>query len=267
MNALIVAAGLGTRLKPYTDTMPKALVPVAGKPMLQHRLEAMERIGCGCVVINVHHFAEQIIDWVEAHRSSYSFDIRISDERQQLLNTGGAVRQALALFDDDEPVLVHNVDIFSNIDLRAFYDAHRRSGADASLLVSERTTKRYLLFEASAAVRAEESSSVPSDAGENALVPSGIVPSVAAMPLVGWKNVATGERKGSDGIPYAFAGIHVVEPRLRPALDAFGEAFSIIDFYLAALADHTVCGLKAPDAFRLVDAGKPESLSDAAQLL
>lgn len=256
MNALIVAAGLGTRLKPYTDTMPKALVPVAGKPMLQHRLEALERIGCRCAVINVHHFAEQIMEWVEEHRNDYSFDIRISDERQQLLNTGGAVRQALTLFDDDEPVLVHNVDIFSNIDLRAFYDAHRCGGADASLLVSERTTKRYLLFDVPVSCATE----VPTPtAADDSLLSS-------SMPLVGWKNIATGERKGHEGVPYAFAGIHVIEPRLRTALDAFGETFSIIDFYLAALADHSICGLKAPGTFRLVDAGKPDSLSEAAEL-
>ena len=167
MQAMIFAAGLGTRLKPLTDTKPKALVEVGGKPLLWHVIHRLRQAGFGRIVINVHHFASQIVDYVHAH-DDFGLDIRISNEQETLLDTGGGIRHAASLFDADSPVLIHNVDILSSVDLKQLYEA--AGDADAALLVSERTTKRYLLFDADDA-------------------------------LCGWTNVESGELKGpvADG--------------------------------------------------------------------
>lgn len=245
MNALIVAAGLGTRLKPYTDTLPKALVPVAGRPMLEHRIVALRDAGVRQIVVNVHHFAEQIIDYVATH--DFGIEVLISDERSLLLDTGGAVRRALPLCADAEaPLLIHNVDIFSNADLPSFCAAHRTSGADASLLVSERPSSRQLLF-------------TPDDR------------------LVGWLNRATGQIKSPfesvragqlEGLRQrAFAGIHILSPSLSADIGSQPEVFSIIDYYLAAAARFDIRAIQAPPTFRLVDAGKPDALPLAAELV
>ena len=150
MNALIFAAGLGTRLKPLTDTMPKALVPVSGKPLLHHLIDrlksSVDDAGQLSVVCNIHHFGQQIIDYAAAN-DNFGIDIQFSDERELLLETGGGMKRALPLFRNSDPVLVHNVDILSNIDLRQFYKSHSAStDAVATMLVSQRDTKRYLLF-------------------------------------------------------------------------------------------------------------------------
>ena len=129
-NAMIFAAGLGTRLKPYTDHCPKAMVEVEGQPMIAHQLTKLRKAGFTRVVINVHHYAEQIIDYVNAN-NGFGLDIAFSDERGQLLDTGGGIRKALPLFAPDNPVLVHNVDIFSNADLATLYENHTSNGADA----------------------------------------------------------------------------------------------------------------------------------------
>ena len=134
-QAMIFAAGLGTRLKPLTDTMPKALVPVGGEPLLWHVVMKLKAAGYGHIVVNVHHFAQQIIDYLQAN-GNFGLDIRISDETSGLLETGGGIKKALPLFDANEPILIHNVDILSNLDLALL-------SADAPLLVvSQRPTKR-----------------------------------------------------------------------------------------------------------------------------
>lgn len=159
MNALIFAAGLGTRLKPLTDTMPKAMVPVNGKPLVQILIEKLKSIGVTEIVINVHHFARQIIDFVEAN-DSFGINIKFSDETDMLLETGGGLKKAARLFSNDKPILVHNVDILSNADLLSLYI----NATSTTLLVSQRNTQRYLLF----------------DQDDR---------------LVGWTNIATGEVK------------------------------------------------------------------------
>ena len=145
MNALILAAGLGTRLKPLTDTMPKALVPVNGKPLLLLLIERLKSAGFDNLVINVHHFSNQIIDYLN-EQHYLGMNISISDETDKLLDTGGAIKKAATLFHDDNPFIVHNVDIFHNIDLKKLYDRYAHA-ADAVLVVSDRDTTRYLLFE------------------------------------------------------------------------------------------------------------------------
>ena len=223
---MIFAAGLGTRLKPLTDTMPKALVRVGDKPLLWHVLMKLRAAGIERIVINVHHFAQQIVDYIGANQS-FGLDIRFSDETGGLLETGGGIKKALPLFNPSEPILIHNVDILSNLDLGAL-------PVDAPLLVvSRRQTKRYLQFDDS-------------------------------MRLVGWKNVETGEVKGREAQSMAFSGIHVFHPSLAPLLADWPDRFPIMDFYLKACSDHLIRGYEAPN-LRLLDVGKLDTL-EAAEL-
>lgn len=251
MNAMIFAAGLGTRLKPYTDHCPKAMVEVAGRPMIAHQLEKLREAGFQRVVVNVHHYAQQIVDYVNAHEG-FGLDVAFSDETGKLLDTGGGIRHALPLFDRSHPVLIHNVDVFSNADLEALYTAHIDGRADASLLVSERDTSRYFVF----------------DSKDN---------------LVAWKNMQTGEvRTANDRLRSvmehltaedelyrlrAFSGIHVISPTLFPLMEKAGEIFSITNFYWQhSMQCHIRC-IEAPQSFKWVDAGKPEALARAAEIV
>jgi NDP-sugar pyrophosphorylase family protein len=220
-QAMIFAAGLGTRLKPLTDTMPKALVPVGGQPLLWHVIMKLKKSGYERIVVNVHHFADQIIDYLRLN-DNFGLDIRISDEREQLLETGGGIKKALPLFDLSEPILIHNVDILSNLDLNQL-------PTDAPVLVvSQRQTKRYLQFD-------------------------------DEQRLVGWKNIETGEVKGREGHSLAFSGIHVFHPSLVPLLSEWPDRFPIMDFYLSACATHLIKGFEAID-LRLMDVGKMDTL-------
>lgn len=236
MKALIFAAGLGTRLKPLTDTRPKALVETNGEPLLAHLLRKLSHSGYTEVVINVHHFGEQIIRYVDTHTVE-GMDIRISDERDELLDTGGGIRRAGTLFTDDgSPFLVHNVDIFSNLDLQQFHLQHP-TDEGATLLVSERKTSRYLLFH-------------PSD-----------------NRLMGWTNVQTGEVKSpypalrvEECRMYAFAGIHLFSPSLLPLMREWPARFSIIDFYLSVANRVPIIGAPKAD-LKLIDVGRPETLA------
>ena len=230
---MIFAAGLGTRLKPYTDNCPKAMVEVGGLPMIAHQLLRLREAGFRRVVINVHHYASQIIDYVTAN-DGFGLDVAFSDERGQLLDTGGGIRKALPLFDADSPVLIHNVDIFSNADLAALYRSHQESKADATLLVSQRNTSRYLVFD-------------------------------DAWRLVAWKNIHTGEvRTAYEELEQALAplGADIAQHRLRSA----EEVFSITNDYWQHAADYHIRGAEAPADFCWVDAGKPEALSQAAEI-
>ncbi len=231
-KAMVFAAGLGTRLKPLTDTMPKALVPIGGRPLLAHVLDKLRGAGFTDVVINVHHFADQIESWCQGRPG-----LRLSDERRELLDTGGGIRHARALLGDAPRFLVHNVDILSNVDLEAFW--RQGEGHDATLLVSERQTQRYLLFDP------------------------------ATMRLVGWTNVATGQVKSpfpdlrpADCRMLAFAGIHQMSTALLPLMDQWPERFGIIDFYLAVCRDRDIRGYVQP-SLRLLDVGKIDVLGDA----
>ncbi|MGM9705143.1 MAG: nucleotidyltransferase family protein [Prevotella sp.] len=234
MQAMIFAAGLGTRLRPLTDTMPKALVEVCGEPLLSHVVHRLKDCGANRIVVNVHHFSEQIISYLSDH--DFGLDISISDESGKLLDTGGGIKKALPLFDNSHPILIHNVDILSNVDLRRFYDNH--GAADAQLLVSSRKTKRYLLFDDD-------------------------------MRLVGWTNIETGEVKSPyAGLNpahcrmFAFSGIHTFSPRLAALMSAFGDKFGIIDFYLGVCHKSDIRGHVAED-LRIMDVGKAETLADA----
>lgn len=244
MNALIFAAGLGTRLKPLTDTMPKAMVPINGKPLIQILIEKLKGIGVTEIVVNVHHFAQQIIDFVESH-SSFGVTIKFSDETAMLLETGGGLKQAARLFTNDEPILVHNVDILSNADLLSLYER----SASTTMLVSQRTTRRYLLFD-------------------------------RANRLVGWTNIATGEIKSpypeikaleqdyqlsvleAQFQKYAYSGIQVFHPSLLPLMDSWQGKFSIIDFYLSICHQIDICCHFDPQ-LQLLDVGKLDTIAQA----
>ncbi len=236
-QAMIFAAGLGTRLKPLTDTMPKALVPVNGRPLLEHILLKLKASGYERVVINVHHFADQIIDYVARH-ADMGLDIRISDERSALLETGGGLKHARPLFDADAPILIHNVDILSDADLHALWQqACEQRSAVLAISRRESASGRYLLF-------AED------------------------QRLVGWTNTRTGEVRSpypdalqQSRLQAPFAGIHAFHPDLFPLMDAWPDRFSIIDFYLDICREHPVCGHLAD--FRLMDVGKLDSLAQA----
>lgn len=243
---MILAAGLGTRLKPLTDTMPKALVPVGGKPLLDLNIRKLQAQGYDRFVVNIHHFAQQIVDYVA--QQDYAPLVRFSDETEALLETGGGLKKAAPLFVDDEPVLIHNVDILDNVDYDWFSRQHQ-ADEDAVLLVSRRKTKRYLLFD-------------------------------NAMRLMGWKNVETGEVKSpyeyirrtglsQHGEPlnmFAFSGIHSFSPRLFPLMDRFPDRFSIIDFYLSVCHRSHIVGL-VKDDLKVLDVGKLDSLHEAEQFL
>ena len=228
---MIFAAGLGTRLKPITDHMPKAMVSVGGEPLIKHVIEKLKSAGTERIVVNVHHFATQITDYLKEN-NNFNTDIRISDESDNL-------------FDKEYPILIHNVDILSNVDLKRFYEAGisnsnmESTTVDAVLLVSERKTKRYLLFDNS-------------------------------MRLVGWTNIETGEVRSpypnlnpKDCKMYAFAGIHTISPRLFEMMDEdFPDKFGIIDFYLKACKSHIIKGYVKED-LKLLDVGKLDTLKEA----
>jgi len=233
MKAFVFAAGMGTRLKPLTDTMPKALVPVVGErisadgePMIDVVMARLRSQGFDRFVVNVHHFAEQIIDHFKDDEK-----VEISDERDLLRDTGGAVRHAFNQgIDLGERFLVHNVDIASNVDLQAMVGTARED-ALAILLVSERETSRYLLFD-------------------------------DEMRLVGWTNVKTGEVKSPyDDIDVekchkrAFAGIHLISDKVEPLMKDWPEVFSIVDFYLSVCKDWKIYGYEQ-QGLQVKDMGK-----------
>lgn len=256
MQSMIFAAGLGTRLKPLTDRIPKALVRVGGKPLIEYVLKNLVAAGSKRIVVNVHHFANQIIEYLQ--QNDFGVDIRVSDETEMLLDTGGGIKNAAPFFNTSEPVLIHNVDILSNVDLRALYnyacEAEIEQKVDAVLLVSLRKTKRYLIFNKD-------------------------------MRLVGWTNVDTGEVKSPYETlheltftqPYdnnnvtneqygytlfAFSGIHVIGNKVFEAMNEYSAKFPIMDFYLQYAKDLHFVG-KVKNNLKLMDVGKLDTLTEA----
>ena len=239
MNAIILAAGLGTRLRPLTDDRPKALVEVAGVPMLEHQIKKLRAAGFKRIVVNVHYMAQQIVDFL-AEKDNFGIEILVSDESNLLLDTGGGIARAAAMLGSNEPVLVHNVDVFSSVDLAGLY--RRAMDCDALLLVQERESSRMLYF------------------GDD-------------MRLAGWKNMKTGEKKSpfegfceGDYSPYAFSGIHVLGSGLMRRMPA-GEAFPLIPFYLSQAGSLNIKGELFPSSGSWVDAGRVGDLGRAAEIV
>jgi len=239
MKAMILCAGLGTRLKPWTLEHPKALVPVGGVPMLQRVADRLFDMGFDDLTINVHHFASQIEDYVNAGSLSAS-KLHISDETECLLDTGGGILNAERfLSSDDEPFLVHNVDILSDADLRSLFDYHKNSDNDVTLLVSDRKSDRKLIFDLN-------------------------------MNLKGWLNKKTGENRPSNLViseedrELSFSGIYVMSPIVFGMMRRHGfyGKFSIMDFLLGCFADVKIGGI-CQNRLSIIDIGKPETLKSA----
>ena len=236
IQAFIPAAGLGTRLKPLTDQRPKALVEVDGKPLLELLIEKLSAMGASPIVINVHHFGEQIVEYIESMH--WNSEIRISDERELLLDTGGGLKRAEKLLEKDLPALIHNVDVIEHINLEAMYAQHIDNKDIATLAVSERDTSRYLLFDPS-------------------------------HHLAGWHNRNTEEylwvkEARKDAKHLAFSGIALVEPQLLDLMPEADRPYPIIPAYLEIAKHHTISSFEHSKEDWL-DVGKPETLAIAAQ--
>jgi N-acetyl-alpha-D-muramate 1-phosphate uridylyltransferase len=213
MKAMILAAGLGTRLKPFTDSHPKALYVSGGKTMLEHAVNHLKSAEIREVIINVHHFANQIIDFIQLH-DNFGLSITISDETGDLLETGGGLKKAAWFFENCDGVLVRNVDILSDLDLNRMAEFHLNSGSLATLAVRKRETSRYFLFD-------------------------------NAMNLFGWENQKTGERRLSRNtetfMALAFSGIQILDPGIFPKISEKGK-FSLTDLYLRLAKTYPISG-------------------------
>ena len=251
MRAMIFAAGLGTRLKPLTDTLPKALVPLAGKTLLQWQIERLKAAGITDIVVNVHHFPDMIINYLREN-DNFGCRIAVSDERDMLLETGGGLRKAKSLLlgigsresgNNDEPILICNVDILSNIDLPTLLHAYNPEEMGV-VVVSPRDTQRYLLFD-------------------------------ETNRLCGWTNIATGEVRPASltsspnsliASRLAFSGMQVLNPRIFDIMDKVvaekGDKFSLIDLYLS-IAEKEILRAFIPENYRMMDVGKIAQLSEA----
>ena len=263
MKAMIFAAGLGTRLKPLTDTLPKALVPVCGKPLIEHVARKLQASGVDEVVVNIHYFADKVEEWVASqswivNEKQMAGDgkmlFEISDERELLLETGGAVLYARRFLEGCGRFLIHNVDILSNCDIR-WFESQVKEESLATLLVSERKTTRFLLFNPD------------------------------TLRLVGWMNTDSGdyhvvspEINPADCRALAFSGIHILSDKV-PALmqqyvaekglpvdDVKGTRFPIMSFYMWLAAKYPVSGVVAPD-LEFIDVGKLDALKPAEEFV
>ena len=235
MRAMVLAAGLGTRLRPLTNDRPKALVEINGRTLLEVTLTRLRSFGVGEVIVNAHHFAEQIVDHLKAH-DNFGMRVEISLE-EVLLDTGGGLKKAAHFFlDSGEPFLLHNVDVMSNIDLRRMVEYHRRHDALATLAVQERASSRQLLFDDDGRLCGRKAE------GEDA-------------EMVG---------AARQGHPLAFCGIHVISPRIFPLLTEEG-AFPLVPAYLRLAGQGEKLVAFRADEYSWRDLGTVESLRQAAR--
>lgn len=257
MKAMILAAGLGTRLKPFTDTKPKALLPLAGKTILQWQIERLKAAGITEIVVNIHHFGQQIIDYLNDNQG-FGCHIQISDERDALLETGGGLLKAADLLGNQEPVLVCNVDILSNIDLPALIRAHTDNPSLATLVVSARETQRYFLFAGDGTLRGWWNKKT----GE-------VKPATLAGSATDAQRAESGQLLiDEDLVPMAYSGMQIVQPaffeQLRLTRDQMGDKFSVVDALLGTIYRHAgVIRAFVPRNYRMMDVGKIEQLSEA----
>jgi mannose-1-phosphate guanylyltransferase len=236
MKAMILAAGLGTRLRPLTDDRPKALVEVAGHTLLEITLRRLRQFGVRDVIVNVHHFADRVVDYL---KKNDNFGMRVEVSREDvLLDTGGGLKKAAWFFQEDssdEPFVLHNVDVISTIDLHRMVEFHREHQALATLAVQERDTSRYLLFDEHGGLCGRRTGR------EQEIV-----------------------RPSTQMLARAFSGVHVISPRLLTMIDEEG-AFSIIATYLSLAAQgEKICAFPA-DEYYWRDLGRPENVAQAAR--
>ena len=232
MKAMIFAAGLGTRFKPWTDKHPKALALINGKSLLQRNIEYLQRYGITEVIVNVHHFADQVINAIEENKG-WGSTVTISDEKDEVLETGGGLKKASWYFGEN-PFIVINADVLTDLNLTAMINYHQKYKPFATLAITNRQTSRYFLF----------------DEDNN---------------LCGWRNTKTGEEKISrqkkDLIQEAFSGIHIIEPGIFSFIKQDGK-FSIVDVYLELSKKETIKGFDHSGS-KFVDVDKPESVAIA----
>lgn len=231
---MIFAAGLGTRLRPLTNDVPKAMVILAGKPLLEHVILRLKDVGVRRIVINVHHFAETIISFIKSN--DFGIEIKISYERDMLLDTGGGLKFAKKLFIKDEPILIYNVDVLSNADISLLVKSHKRSGAIASLLARSSYSDRGFMQK------------------------DGF--------LTGWQNILTGEKRMSidvfeESTFIGFTGIHILSYGILDMIVEEG-VFSIVDLYLRLAKDNKIA-IVIDDESLWMDLGTPESLALAEE--
>ncbi|MFY7965280.1 MAG: nucleotidyltransferase family protein [Chitinophagaceae bacterium] len=234
-TAMLFAAGLGTRLKPFTNNHPKALAQVNGKTLLQRNIQYLQQFDINNVVVNVHHFASQIIDIVDKN-NGWGSQIIISDETDEVLETGGGLKKAIPLFDDAENVVVMNVDILTNLNINKMFEQHIAANALATLAVTTRETSRYFIFDLN-------------------------------NKLCGWTNTKTNEIKGTDKFnsaihkKLAFSGIHIINKKLFALMQQQGK-FSMVDVYLDLTKTNEIIAFDHSND-KFIDVGKPESITDA----
>ena len=235
MKAMIFAAGLGTRFKPWTDAHPKALAMVNGKSLLQRNIEYLRQYGIREVVVNVHHFADQIVNAIKDNKG-WGSDIMISDETDAVLETGGGLKKAAALLQGGSFVVI-NVDILTDLNLGDMIHYHQQLMPLATLAISNRTTSRYFLF----------------DHFHN---------------LCGWRNTKTGEERisriSADNSPKAFSGIHIIDPKIFTLMQQKGK-FSMVDVYLDLAKSEIIKGFDHTGS-KFIDVGKPEAVPVAESL-
>ncbi|HUP12683.1 MAG TPA: nucleotidyltransferase family protein [Niastella sp.] len=235
LGGMIFAAGLGTRFKPWTDKHPKALAVVNGKSLLQTNIEYLYRYGITNVVVNVHHFADQIVEAIQRHKG-WGSNITISDETAMVLETGGGIKKAEPLFTADNIVVI-NVDILTDLDLGKLIAYHQQHQPLSTIAVTNRVTSRYFLFD-------------------------------KHDTLCGWRNTQTGEEKisrpATTYIPKAFSGIHVINKKLLSLIQRQGK-FSMVDVYLELAINNTIKGFDHSGS-KFIDVGKPDSVAQAEQL-
>ncbi|MEO6289158.1 MAG: sugar phosphate nucleotidyltransferase [Ginsengibacter sp.] len=237
MKAMLLAAGLGTRLKPFTDSHPKALAVVNGKTILQRNIEYLSGFGINEFIINIHHFPTQIADFLKAN-NNFGKTIVISDESEEVLETGGGLMKASWFFKDDpRPFILMNVDVLTDMNLEAMIKQHMKLQPLATLAVTNRYTSRYFLFD---------------DVDQ----------------LCGWKNIKTGEQKiireATKFYPKAFSGIHIISPKIFSLIKMNGK-FSIRDIYLELASTNTITEFDHSNS-KFVDVGKPGSILKAESI-
>jgi mannose-1-phosphate guanylyltransferase len=238
MKAMILAAGLGTRLRPLTDDRPKALVEIAGRTLLEITLARLQAFGVREVIVNVHHFADVIVEYLKAHEN---FDMKIEVSREDgLLDTGGGLKNVAWFFLEnsrsDEPFILHNVDVISTIDLGRMMQFHKENHALATLAVQDRRTSRYLLFDERGQLCGRRSADKSDELA----------------------------RSAAKLEPFAFTGIHVISPRLLAKMTEQG-VFSIIAPYLRLAGQgEKVLAFRA-DEYYWRDLGRPVDLKQAEE--
>ncbi|MBA4139240.1 MAG: NTP transferase domain-containing protein [Segetibacter sp.] len=238
MKAMILAAGLGTRLKPWTDHHPKALAVVNGKSLLQRNIEYLKQFGINEVVVNVHHFANQIINAININKG-WGSKIIISDETKEVLETGGGLLKGAWFFKEKEPFVLINVDILTNLDILGMVNYHKQNIPLATLATTNRVTSRYFLF----------------DENNN---------------LCGWRNIKTGEEKtgakplGGNEQQKAFSGVHIINPQIFSLIKQKGK-FSMVEVYLSLMDQHLIKSFDHSNTV-FIDVGKLESISKAEKV-